>query len=331
MLEWDKSKSPKVFRGRGALRSEAVRTDAVGSLSGLEGTSFCDEPHAFIDKRGNPVVISPLHESQRPRLIQLYLDFTPKAAFSGLPPSGREECIAWVNGMATRGKNLIALCFEEGVAGHAAIFPVNRRRCELFIGVANGRQDSGIGTELVRRIIQLAYELEFEEIWLAVEVRNRRAQHVYSKCGFEYLGGSETDELEMLLPLKRMERMEGTTVAQVMNTKVVTITEQHTWQDALDVFLTSRVGSLPVVDDDNKLVGILSQTDLLIMTGYSVPVGDILTRQVITLDTACPLSRAIRLFQSKRMRCIPVVDGDENMKLVGVIGRRDILSFYGRQ
>lgn len=298
-------------------------------LCDLKETSFCDAPHAFIDKRGNPIVINPLHQNHCARLTQLYLNYTPKDSFAGLPPVRKDDCIAWVSGMIRDGINLVALCFEEGVVGHAAIFPVDRRRCEMFIGVAKGHQNFGIGTELTRCIIQLAYELEYEEIWLSVEVKNRAARHIYAKCGFEYLAREEIDELEMVLSLKRLQRMDGVTVARVMNTKVVTISEHHTCKDALSVFLASRVGSLPVVDGDDRVVGILSQTDLLVVGSYSVRVGDVLTRQTITVRPTCPLSRAIRLFQSKRMRCIPVVD--ENLRLVGVIGRRDILAFYGRQ
>jgi CBS domain-containing protein len=51
-----------------------------------------------------------------------------------------------------------------------------------------------------------------------------------------------------------------------------------------------------------------------------------MTRDVVTAYESWPLARVISLFHSRRIRCIPVLDGFG--RLVGVIGRKDVLSYY---
>lgn len=52
-------------------------------------------------------------------------------------------------------------------------------------------------------------------------------------------------------------------VADAMSTDLLTVSPSHTLQDALLLLEKKRVGALPVVDDDNKIVGILSVRDLM--------------------------------------------------------------------
>ena len=83
------------------------------------------------------------------------------------------------------------------IVGHAALFPVNDKKCEMLVVVCPGFQNLGIGTELVRSCIDLAAELGFERIWLPVDATNVRARHVYRKCGFEYVSNKQGRELDM--------------------------------------------------------------------------------------------------------------------------------------
>jgi len=293
-----------------------------------ELTSIYSDPHAFIDKRGNPILIKPLSEKRHDQLEQMYLGYGPRGSFSGLPPINDKACVDWVQTMIRTGINLVSLSFEEGIIGHTAIFPMDAKRCEMFVVVAPGHQNTGIGTQLTRCVVQLAYELEFERIWLSVEHTNQIARHVYQKCGFEYITHSQVNEMDMILDLRRFHHMTGITVGDVMKTEVVSVHERVSCQRAIESFLENHVASLPVVDDNNEIVGILTETDMMMVGSQDHRVHDILTRHVISVGPDCSFSKVVRLFNSRKVRCIPVVD--ENKKLLGIIGRREVLAYYAK-
>ena len=161
-----------------------------------------DYSRAFVDKRGESILIKTLGESMYQRLIAMYLDYQPKDSFDGLPPIKDAACVEWVQGMIRKGINLIALASEESLVGHAALFPIDERRCEILMAVSPQHQNIGIGTELTRSSVELARELSFRQVWLSVESRNARARHVYKKCGFECCSVEEQGDVDMRLNLR---------------------------------------------------------------------------------------------------------------------------------
>ena len=295
----------------------------------LEETTIYSFPHAFINKKGDPILIATLDDKRRQRLIEMYLAYEPRNSFQGLPPIKDEACVKWVQYMIGNGINLAALSFGEGVVGHMALFPVNNLVCEMLVVVTPAMQNTGIGTEMVRCSVQLAHEIGFEKIRLSVDATNVRAKHVYKKCGFEYLSHERRGEVDMALDLKRYRDTVNVNVAAIMNRDVIAIRDGQPCQAALEIFLTRHVGSLPVVDDKGELVGIISKTDLLIPSKIGKKVDDVLTREVLTVQEGCPIARVIRILQSRRIRAIPVVD--RHKKLLGVIGREDILAYYAKR
>jgi len=295
----------------------------------VEETTIYSFPHAFISKKGEPILVTALDEKRCERLIEMYLAYEPKGSFHGLPPMKDEACVKWVRHMIQNGINLVALSFGEGMVGHVALFPANDRLCEMLVVVSPPLQNTGIGTELVRCSVQVAHEIGFESIELSVETTNVKARHVYKKCGFEYRSPDHAREVDMVLDLKRYRDTVNITVAEIMNTRVITIDPDQPCKAALETFLTSHLGTLPVVDGDGKLVGIISKTDLLLPSKIAKRVSDILTRQVITVRGESPIAKVVRMFQSTKVRCIPVVDRE--MKLVGVVGRQDVLAHYAKQ
>jgi len=286
-------------------------------------------PHAFINKKGKAIMINTLEDEICQQLIDMYLAYQPRNSFQGLPPIKDAACVKWVQHMIANGVNLVALSFREGVVGHTALFPIDKQACENLVVVSPPLQNTGIGTELTRCCIQLAHEIGFETIRLSVEATNVRARHVYKKCGFEYLDYRHAGEVEMELDLKRYRDAVNIRVDQIMNRKVLAIREDQPCRAAMDLFLNNRVGSLPVVDEEGRLVGIISKTDLMLPSQIERKVGDILTREVVTVREGCPIANVIRMFQSRKLRGIPVVDADK--RLVGIIGREDILTYYAKQ
>ncbi|MBN2475039.1 MAG: GNAT family N-acetyltransferase [Pirellulales bacterium] len=294
----------------------------------LEDSTIYCFPHAFINKKGEPILIAALDDKRCEQLIAMYLAYKPRGSFQGLPPLADAACKSWVQHMIGHGINLVALSFGEGVVGHMALFPINDRVCEMLVVVCPAMQNTGIGTELVRCSIQLSDELGFERIRLSVESTNVRARHVYKKSGFEYLKYEAVGEVEMALDLTTYRSVVNVSVAGIMNANVLSIQESEPCRTAVGVFLNSHVASLPVVDEQGSLVGIISKTDLMLPSKIARKVGDILTRDVLFVREDCDIAKVIRMLQSKKVRAIPVVDRER--KLVGVVGRKDILAHYAK-
>ena len=92
-------------------------------------------------------------------------------------------------------------------------------------------------------------------------------------------------------------------------------------------------GSVPILEKDYKVIGIVSEYDLLkaIMEGKDlakVTAREIMTKNPITVNQDTPATEIMRLLQEKHLIRMPVVD-DEG-KLAGVVSRRDILEGYLR-
>ena len=293
-----------------------------------EGSTIHRVPHAFINKKGEAILIKTLDEKTCEGLQKMYLTFQPRNSFQGLPPLTDAACTKWVEHMVQSGINLVALSFGEGVVGHTALFSINEQACEMLVVVYPRFQDTGIGTQLTRCSVQLAYEMGFERIWLPVEATNVRAKHVYKKCGFEYIDATDAREVEMTLDLKRYHDVVNVSVAGIMNRNVIAIRADQSCRAALEIFLSKRVASLPVVDSHGELIGIISETDLMLPANIDKNVGDVQTREALAVREGCMIAKVIRMFESKRIRCIPVVDA--NKKLVGVVGRKDVLAYYAK-
>ncbi|MFQ5589388.1 MAG: HPP family protein [Nitrospiria bacterium] len=107
---------------------------------------------------------------------------------------------------------------------------------------------------------------------------------------------------------------------------------QDTPGDKLATAVTmGELGSLPIVDRSNKLVGIISEFDLLnaIISGKElkeVSAQDVMTSQPISVFDYTPLEEVIHVLQSKRLIRVPVTN--KQGKLVGVVSRTDILLGY---
>ena len=164
-------------------------------------------PRMAAAKNGLPVELQLLPPDAAPRLIDMYLAFQPRNSFQGLPPIKDAVCVNWVREMLRTGINVIALAHRVSIVGHTALFPINRDKCEMLVVVCPAFQNVGIGTELVRTCIDLAYELGFQRIWLPVDATNVRARHVYKKCGFEYVSNKQSHELDMACDVVRCHTM----------------------------------------------------------------------------------------------------------------------------
>ena len=129
-------------------------------------------------------------------------------------------------------------------------------------------------------------------------------------------------------------------VRERMSIQPVTITTETTMTDALRVMRENQVRRLPVLDESGRLVGIVSEKDLLYAspspaTSLSIyemhymltqlRVTELMTSDVITVGPDVPLEEAARIMADNKIGGLPVVeDGD----LVGIITETDIFKVF---
>jgi CBS domain-containing protein len=139
------------------------------------------------------------------------------------------------------------------------------------------------------------------------------------------------------------------TVKDVMTTRVVAVRLNATYKDMAACLRKFRVSAFPVLDDNNKVVGVVSEADMLAKEAleYSVPgltggilhgherakaaavvAADLMTKPAVTIGPLEPVSRAAKLMYSRKIKRLPVVDDDG--RLIGIVTRADVLSVYSR-
>jgi CBS domain-containing protein len=136
---------------------------------------------------------------------------------------------------------------------------------------------------------------------------------------------------------------------QVMTRPVHTIAADASVYDAAQVLLNAGISAAPVVDADGKMIGIVSEADLMYRTeigtvpgkswlqrlmsddtakardyirSHSHRVADVMTKNVVTADERTPLRDIAELMQRHRVKRVPVL---REGKLIGVVSRTNLL------
>ena len=123
---------------------------------------------------------------------------------------------------------------------------------------------------------------------------------------------------------------ESLTVEQIMQ-KQIDFADDKTKADVLASFMVEGFGSVPIVDQQQRLIGIVSEYDLLNAFGRGrnwneLPAYEIMTRHPASVTPDTSIATLIGILQSSRFIRMPVVDS--NGKLIGIVARRDILRAY---
>jgi CBS domain-containing protein len=141
----------------------------------------------------------------------------------------------------------------------------------------------------------------------------------------------------------------NSTVRDVMSTHVIAAHASATYKELAVMLHDQRVSAFPVVDEDNMVIGIVSETDLLAKEALrgTVPgtlagmphqrersrvagltAADLMSSPAVTIGPDEPVSHAARLMYNKRVKRLPVV-GDDGV-LIGIVSRSDVLSVYSK-
>ena len=113
-------------------------------------------------------------------------------------------------------------------------------------------------------------------------------------------------------------------VVERMTHNPVTITGSTTVGQALEIVQEYRLRHLPIVDDRESLVGIVSEKDLLRASG-DAPVEKVMTKDVITVTEYTALEEAARIMVDHRVSSLPVM---RNGKLVGLVTETDLFQIF---
>jgi acetoin utilization protein AcuB len=130
-------------------------------------------------------------------------------------------------------------------------------------------------------------------------------------------------------------------VRERMTSPAVTITPETPFQEALKLMRDKKFRRLPVVDSAGKIVGIVSERDMLHASPspatslsvwevnyllWKLKISDIMTHNVLTINQDTPIEDAANLMVTHKIGGVPVVD--DNSRVVGVITETDIFRAF---
>jgi CBS domain-containing protein len=137
--------------------------------------------------------------------------------------------------------------------------------------------------------------------------------------------------------------------ADVMTRDILSVRPDATIAEAIRTMLENRISGLPVIDEAGRLVGILTEGDLMrrgetgterhrprwleILMGpgrlageyvrtHGRKIGEVMTRDLVSVAPDTPLEDVVELMERRRIKRVPVLDGDVP---VGILSRADLL------
>ncbi len=132
-------------------------------------------------------------------------------------------------------------------------------------------------------------------------------------------------------------------IKDVMNTRPRTVSPNTSIDGLMDRLLGQIEGCFPVVDKNKRLVGIVTESDILQVLHPAVPqkivgsvlreamkstartVEEIMTKRPVSVTPDMTVTEALILMAAHKLRRLPVVEGN---KLVGLLSFRDIIKLY---
>jgi CBS domain-containing protein len=138
-------------------------------------------------------------------------------------------------------------------------------------------------------------------------------------------------------------------VKDVMTTQVVAVKLGASFKEMAASLRQSRVSAFPVIDDDGKVLGLVSEADMLAKEVLSADhagtitamvhrreqekadglnAGDLMTHPAVTVTPEDSVELAARLMYTLQVKRLPVVDASG--RLAGIIGRADVLAVFDR-
>ena len=140
---------------------------------------------------------------------------------------------------------------------------------------------------------------------------------------------------------KLIQALRNIKAGDIMTKNVITTTEDTKLSDLAEFLIQTRISGLPVADENGKINGIITATDLfalmdMIKSGILVEDGKDgvfnptvklgMCKELLKINKEATLDEIIDIMNTRNVHTIPVFENDE---MVGVIGRRDVFkNFY---
>jgi CBS domain-containing protein len=137
------------------------------------------------------------------------------------------------------------------------------------------------------------------------------------------------------------------TVKDVMTAEVVAVRRDTTFKELASALRQHRVSAFPVVDDRERVIGVVSEADMLAKEAMTEPgvvaellhhsdmrkaegmtAGALMTHRVVTVSPDDSIEQAARMMHFLKVRQLPVVNSGG--ELVGIVSRSDLLSVFDR-
>lgn len=128
-------------------------------------------------------------------------------------------------------------------------------------------------------------------------------------------------------------------VREIMTPKVKVLKNKSSIEDAISKLINEEVSALPIIDSNQKIVGIVSERDFTVLLSGILTdetVEDYMTNKVIKTTPGTRVEGASKIMVRNRLRRIPIIGEErktphpENDKLVGIVTATDILEFLGK-
>jgi CBS domain-containing protein len=135
-----------------------------------------------------------------------------------------------------------------------------------------------------------------------------------------------------------MKLLEEVKVSDIMTRDLITVMRSDTLEKVNKIFTTNRIHHLPVVDEAQSLLGIISKTDYLKVSHMlnvfnqlffdEVEVRHMMNPQLAVVEPDDTVQYVLDIFLENIFHALPVVEG---ARLVGLVTSHDILRFVGQK
>lgn len=113
---------------------------------------------------------------------------------------------------------------------------------------------------------------------------------------------------------------------EVMQKQITKLSSSFSIEKAILALSSTNTSGAPVVDANNKLIGFISEGDLLIQISYKNKSDKILYKEkVLTINEQMNLKDIVLFMSQNKLKCSPVVDNRN--EVIGLISRMDLLKF----
>ncbi|MBV9356317.1 MAG: CBS domain-containing protein [Chloroflexi bacterium] len=137
--------------------------------------------------------------------------------------------------------------------------------------------------------------------------------------------GVALDDNELVSLLEQIEAMDERPLPimarDVMTAGPFTIGPEASTHEAAELLASRRISGVPVVLEDGRIAGMLSEYDLIAKSGTTV--REVMTREVVSVIENAPLDHVRGILVTQRLKRVPVIDG--RGRLLGIISRGDLV------